>query len=97
MNNVRDARSARAFAQKLLRSMEQVASLSKSNPGIVRVATDAGGDQVAFWNDGAMAREFNMSLALRQILDIGKDFPDALKTRSGVAISPLRIELPLSQ
>lgn len=94
MNRVPDVRSARALAQNILRSMERIAQLSKANPGLVREAVDAAGDRIAFWNDGAR-REFNLSLAERQLSDIGKAFPDALRSRSGASLSPIRIELPL--
>ncbi len=95
MNHVADSRSARAAAQGILRSTERIAQLAKSNPGLVRVAMYASGDRVAFWNDGA-SREFNLSLAERQLAELARMFPEALRSRSGAPLS-VRVELPLSQ
>ncbi len=90
MINAPNFQSARITAQTIRRRLEEIAKAIQANPGLVKIATDARGDQIAVWNNGSSV-EYNISQARRLYDDISKAFPDAVKTRSG---QPLRIELP---
>lgn len=91
MNNVRDFKSARFTILAIQRRLDEIARIVQANPGLVRIARDASGDQIAFWNNGS-AVEYNISKARRLYTDIAKAYPNAVKSRSGEV---LRIELPL--
>lgn len=90
--NVPNLQTARVTALAIRRRLDDISRSMVAAPGLVRIARDVNGDQIAFWNNGTSV-EYNISQAQRLYEDIERAFPDATKTRSG---KPLRIELPLS-
>ncbi len=84
---------ARYTALSLHRRMEEVAGMIKRDPALVRVATDANGDKVAFWFTQGREIAFNLSAAQRKIKDlVALHGSDIGKSRSGKTIT---LDLPI--
>ncbi len=93
MTTIPNFQTARTAIQTIRRRLEEISTAMVKNPGLVRIAVDVQGDQIAFWNNGSSV-EYNLSKAKRLYDDISKAYPDAVRTRSG---QNFRIELPLTR
>ncbi len=88
---IRNDTDARHVALTIRRRMDDVAKMASSNPGLVRIATGDGGDKVLLWYEDGREISYNASAAQRQLADIHRTYPRALRSRSGASL----VELPI--
>lgn len=67
----------------------------KRNPALVRVATAANGDRIAFWYAGQSEVNFNVTAAEKKLSDLIAQNSAVMKSRSGQPMQAIRVELPL--
>lgn len=89
---IKTSSEARYSALAIRRRLDEVARMAMANPGLVRVATGDGGDRLLFWYEDGQERQYNVSVAQRQLADIQRMHPEALRSRSGASL----VELPLA-